>query len=146
MQETADELDGATPRGSSRTPRQSSLEREESTGGKAESQPPSAKKRPANSDLEGQKGDSKADQPGHQKPIKMAKSSAVNADRKGETDPQSIGQRMRDAVQGLKHKLGHSLDGNAKVMPAILSLSLSLGMTTSLQQERIIARTTGRDV
>ena len=124
VQENLNETGDATPKGKSTTPRQSSLQGEESTARKRGSQPTSASHSPTS--LGSEQGGSKAEQPGHQKHEEVAKSVAGEADGKGGTDSQSIGQRVKDAVHGLKHKFGSLPDRDAKVELAIVVTALDL--------------------
>ena len=111
VQENPNEPGDGTPRAPSVTPRQSSLEGEGKTN-KAEFRGPQSKKvSPTNPGPDSNKdGQQKAEKDAAEKDLKIAKSKAGNAARKGETDPHSIRDSVKDAVQGLKNKFGTSSD------------------------------------
>lgn len=122
VQENPNELGDATPGRKLTTPRQSSLEGEGTSSGKEAGRLPQSTEKYAEKRPDAQEGNQKADKPREQKQIKVAKSPAGNADSKGKSEPQSIGGRVRDAVQGLKHRFEST--GRAKVGSDTLKVSV----------------------
>lgn len=111
VQENPNELGDGTPRAASATPRQSSLEGEGKPNKADVSGQQSKSLNPTNPESGSHKArQQKAEESVAEKDLKIAKSKAGNAARKGETDPHSIRDSVKDAVQGLKNKFGTSSD------------------------------------